>query len=1222
MHSEQSLITGRLTASLRRFLGSLLATAAVSVSPAAAATYTWTGTTSALWTNTTNWNPTSGTPGVADGAVFNAAGNGNTTIDLSGTSTVLSVLFDTATAAGYTIGSGGAANQTLRLASSGTVAMTSTVANDQLINALLVLGTNAAAGSFTLSNNSLTNNLTFAGGITGGSGGTAGAKTLTVGGAGATAISGTISNGGATSLSLVKSGLGTLTLTNANTYTGSTSITSGMLQIGNGGTAGSISSSSALTLGNAGLVMSRSDSATQSFASTTLNAGRSTVAAGASNTINFGAITRNLGSALDIPTTGSFITSTGNTNSILGSGITYGGTTWAVANGSSAITGLSSYTLASTAGSTAASYTNANIDIDNSQSPAAAITPNSLRFNTAGATTFTLPAALSTVSNGILVTANVGNNGSTITGGTIAGSSGGDLVVIQNNTANTLTLNSAIANNSTATGLTKSGLGTLVLGTGNTYTGTTAILQGTVRVTSATNSLGNGTGGVVLLNGGTIDLAWSNAQSSNWAIQVGANGGTLLLSNSNTQIWQANTNFGGGTLTVLGGSSGNGFRTASGLGGTGKTVINNAKWDYAAFRTTGDDALTVTNNAALAAFGATFGSATQGITVGTGTNYLTPTGGGSSTIAAKLSGTNSASALQIGPNLAANGQTAYVTISNTANSYVGDFQFVVRGPSTPSATGAGVRLGASEVIPDGEGKGTVLVYSGTLSTSAMGSAVTFDLNGFSETINGLSSLNPTSGTYSTNSVVDNMLASSTSTLTLGGNNATSTFAGRIQNSGSSAILNLTKIGTGTQTLSGSNSYSGSTTVSAGELALGRASAIGTGTSTVNGGVLNISTYAPSVAGFTITSGSLVGTGTLTATNGYALQGGAVNAGLGSGAITVSNGTTSLGSAGRFNSNSVLTISSGQLTLGGNESVSGFTLTGGILGGSGGALTSAAAFDVRSGSVLANLAGSASLTKSTAGTVTLSGSNGYTGATAISGGRLTVESAGSLNGTSGITLNGGDFKYNSATALAPAITFAGAGGTLSGTGTIGSAVTVGTNAVLSPGNSPGTQAFTSGLAWNPGGTYVWELNSLSGTAGTNWDLLAVSGGALDISGLSTGGKFNLNLVTLNGSNAAGPLDSGYVAGSSYEFLITSFATLGSGTNNFGANSNLTSLFNISLTGWQGPQPSLSDISVKVNAAGNGIQLVIVPEPGTVVFAGFGIVMAGWSLWKRRRGAHTP
>lgn len=34
-------------------------------------------------------------------------------------------------------------------------------------------------------------------------------------------------------------------------------------------------------------------------------------------------------------------------------------------------------------------------------------------------------------------------------------------------------------------------------------------------------------------------------------------------------------------------------------------------------------------------------------------------------------------------------------------------------------------------------------------------------------------------------------------------------------------------------------------------------------------------------------------------------------------------------------------------------------------------------------------------------------------------------------------------------------------------------------------------------------------------------------------------------------------------------------------------------------------------------GQVVELVIVPEPDTIIFAGIGIAMAGWSIWKRRR-----
>ena len=58
---------------------------------------------------------------------------------------------------------------------------------------------------------------------------------------------------------VTKTGLGTLVLTGANTYTGGTVISQGTLQIGNGGTTGSISGS---ILDDAALVFDHSDDIT------------------------------------------------------------------------------------------------------------------------------------------------------------------------------------------------------------------------------------------------------------------------------------------------------------------------------------------------------------------------------------------------------------------------------------------------------------------------------------------------------------------------------------------------------------------------------------------------------------------------------------------------------------------------------------------------------------------------------------------------------------------------------------------------------------------------------------------------------------------------------------------------------------------------------------------------------------------------------------------------
>jgi len=82
---------------------------------------------------------------------------------------------------------------------------------------------------------------------------------------------------------------------------------------------------------------------------------------------------------------------------------------------------------------------------------------------------------------------------------------------------------------------------------------------------------------------------------------------------------------------------------------------------------------------------------------------------------------------------------------------------------------------------------------------------TFDLNGNTETIAGLSG----SGGTVTNT------SGTTAGLTVGSGNVTAAFSGVIANSG--AALSLTKIGTGTEMLTGARTYTGTTTVSSGTL---------------------------------------------------------------------------------------------------------------------------------------------------------------------------------------------------------------------------------------------------------------------------------------------------------------------------------------------------------------------------------------------------------------------
>jgi autotransporter-associated beta strand protein len=286
----------------------------------------------------------------------------------------------------------------------------------------------------------------------------------------------------------------------------------------------------------------------------------------------------------------------------------------------------------------------------------------------------------------------------------------------------------------------------------------------------------------------------------------------------------------------------------------------------------------------------------------------------------------------------------------------------------------------------------------------------------------------------------------------------------------------------------------------------------------------------------------------------------------------------------------------------------------IIGGNNTSTTFAGRFTEGSGPL--------AITKTGAGRLTLSGSSSYTGATRIEAGILEIASGGRINGSSGITLNGStaEFKYNSATALTQPLTLTQ--GVLSGTGTIGTAVTIGSGVILAPGNSPGTQSYTSLHAWAPGGTYQFEFNALSGTPGGNWDFVNVSSGTFNLSALAAtpGSQFTLDLVTLDAFNVAGSLATPYDGGS-YTLPIASYDPanflLPSGFSNT-AGADLTSLFTFAgLANWQGPQPPLGDISVKINSSATGIDLVIVPEPTAVSLVGIGLALAACTVRRRRR-----
>ena len=237
-----------------RFLANLhiIAFVLASAHHATADDAVWNGTTDAAWATLTNWssdpNPV---PGTGNTATFNNAGNGITAIDLGAGVTIASIVFDTVDTAAYIIGSDGAGLQDLTLEDSGSITANSGINANQIVNANLTLGTDGSAQSYALNNTDSNNGITLAGTITGAAGGTPGAKTINVNatGSGGIAVTGLISDGGATSLGIVKTGAGQLNLsTAAHTFSGGVAVKEGVLNLSNGSSA----NSSTIFLGDTG----------------------------------------------------------------------------------------------------------------------------------------------------------------------------------------------------------------------------------------------------------------------------------------------------------------------------------------------------------------------------------------------------------------------------------------------------------------------------------------------------------------------------------------------------------------------------------------------------------------------------------------------------------------------------------------------------------------------------------------------------------------------------------------------------------------------------------------------------------------------------------------------------------------------------------------------------------------------------------------------------------
>ncbi len=559
----------------------------------------------------------------------------------------------------------------------------------------------------------------------------------------------------------------------------------------------------------------------------------------------------------------------------------------------------------------------------------------------------------------------VGTNNLTFNGNTTANASFGTKALTV--TAGRLTLAGSVTFNSY---ITKNGAGTLVLSGSNTGTGSAG-----TSVVGAVATAFPGVNVVVAITTGTVELGNANALSAG---NLQMNSGTVTAGTALT-----------GANKVVGGLVLNNTTTAV-IGGTnalefGGTLLSGSGNNTLAINNTGGT--TFSGNVLL-----------QESTVSVG-RTLTLSGSGAVTISGSIAdgGTGGNSALIY------NG-TSTLTLSGS-NSYSG-------GTSLSSA--GTVNIGNDFAL--GTGSFTASSSSGILLAS--GGART---------------------------IANNVILTASPTIS-GANSLT--INGTLTNSGNNRTLNTT-LTTGTLTLGGNVNLSESN-ASSRTLTIGSTTASGAvGTTTLISGIIqdnslasgSASNFAVSGGGTTILTGSNTYTGTTTVSNGGTLlqvgNGGATG-NLGAGAVTVTTGTLAFnrnnsvtvtnnisgsGSLAQIGSGATIvsgtashtggtTISSGTLQFG-NGTIGAYTGTGNI--------SNSAALVFNSGAastVSGIISGNGSLAKAGSGLLTLSGSNTYSGGTTLTSGTVSLSNivpttltapngtiTSGLLGTGNVTING-------------------------------------------------------------------------------------------------------------------------------------------------------------------------------------------------------------------------
>jgi autotransporter-associated beta strand protein len=424
--------------------------------------------------------------------------------------------------------------------------------------------------------------------------------------------------------------------------------------------------------------------------------------------------------------------------------------------------------------------------------------------------------------------------------------------------------------------------GWLRLGASPGAVGYYTLNSGTLNVSNNLTDIGENGVGVLNLNGGSAFL-----------------GNVIIGVNSNST---GTVNLNGGILNVIGinsASTGSSTNTFNFNGGTIQASADNSSF------------MSGLSAAKIQAGGVVFDSQGHNITISqalaadsSGTGSLTKTGAGTLTLTAYNTFT--------GPTVV-NGGTIIINGNNDANSVLsfsssltisnGGMVSVLANNSLfgYGAHAVPVTVNAGGTLTIGNGltahiKGTVTLNGGTLASAdtGLGGAGTWNLDQGTVTVNG-------GQLTSTISALNVLLASPTTFNVSSGatNGIDLSVPGYFYGGG------LVKNGTGTMMLSGTNTYSDGTTVSAGMLQLGD------GTSrngVVVGNIINNAALGFANPNAQTYSGVISGTGALTKTGAGTLSLAGIN--IYSGSTTLSNGTMALTGSGQLSQSGLINVMGG------------------------------------------------------------------------------------------------------------------------------------------------------------------------------------------------------------------------------------------------------------------------------------------------------------------------